>query len=122
MIKGRKQGDCGMGEAIRYFTGIGNTVSIPLTDTQDYDIIVDNGKLNKIQVKTCWSKRNGVYTAELRTRTHQKGKLYSVKTLGEIDFLFIYSEDGLKYLIPFDIVEGKSSIYLGKKYKQYIIL
>jgi hypothetical protein len=121
MIKGRKQGDYGMGEAIKYFTSIGNTVNIPLTDTQDYDLIADNGKLNKIQVKTCYSKQNGIYRAELRTRTHQKGKLYSTKTLGDIDYLFIHSEDGKNYLIPDNIVKGLSSIFLGKKYKCYIV-
>ena len=41
-------GNAALGTAIGYFTNAGYTVSIPLTDTQDYDLIVDmNGVLKK---------------------------------------------------------------------------
>lgn len=33
------------------FSKIGYTVSVPITDSQDYDLIVDNGALLKVQVK-----------------------------------------------------------------------
>lgn len=29
--------------AMAYFSKIGYTVSVPITDSQDYDLIVDNG-------------------------------------------------------------------------------
>ncbi len=46
----KKQGDIGLGAAIAYFTFKGFTVSIPLTDSQDYDLVVDDGhKLSRIQ-------------------------------------------------------------------------
>ena len=34
-------GNAALGTAIGYFTNEGHTVSIPLTDTQDYDLLVD---------------------------------------------------------------------------------
>lgn len=38
--------------AIAYFSTNGYTVSIPLNDTQDYDLIVEkNGILQRVQVK-----------------------------------------------------------------------
>ena len=45
-------GNSSLGMAIAYFTNHNYTVSIPLNDTQDYDLIVEkNGILSKIQVK-----------------------------------------------------------------------
>ena len=37
----KKQGDWGLGRAIAYFTLKEYTVSVPLTESQDYDLIVD---------------------------------------------------------------------------------
>lgn len=38
--------------AIAYYSKLGWTISIPVTDSQDYDLIVDTGtKLLKVQVK-----------------------------------------------------------------------
>lgn len=49
----KKQGDVGMGIAIGWFASKGCTVCIPLTDSQDYDLIVEiKNKLKKIQIRT----------------------------------------------------------------------
>jgi len=49
----KNQGDAGVGQAIAYFTKLGYIVSIPLTDSQDYDLIVEiEDELKKVQVKT----------------------------------------------------------------------
>ena len=37
----KQKGNCGLGMAIAYFSTNGYTVSIPLNDTQDYDLIVE---------------------------------------------------------------------------------
>jgi HJR/Mrr/RecB family endonuclease len=62
-INSKKQGDIGMCYAIAYFSKMGYTVNIPITDSQDYDLIIDReGKLLKVQVKTTKFKiRDGVY-------------------------------------------------------------
>jgi hypothetical protein len=53
----KKQGDVGMGVAIGYFAARGITVCIPLTDSQDYDLVIDlDDVLKKVQVKTTTSK------------------------------------------------------------------
>ena len=57
-INSKKQGDIGMCYAIAYFSKLGYTISIPITDSQDYDLIIDNGiELLKVQVKTTKFKR-----------------------------------------------------------------
>ena len=37
----RKQGDVGVGAAIAYFTEQGYMVAVPLTDNQDYDLVIE---------------------------------------------------------------------------------
>ena len=44
----KAQGDIGLSQAIAYFAKEGYTVCIPLTDSQDYDLIVENGKLWRV--------------------------------------------------------------------------
>lgn len=40
----KEKGNSGLGIAIAYFTTHGYTVSIPLNDTQDYDLVVEKEK------------------------------------------------------------------------------
>ena len=42
-INSKKQGDIGMCYAMAYYAKLEWTVSIPVTDSQDYDLVVDNG-------------------------------------------------------------------------------
>lgn len=42
VINSKKQGDVGMCYAIAYYSKLGWTVSIPITDSQDYDLLVEN--------------------------------------------------------------------------------
>lgn len=59
-----KQGNVGLA----YYSKLGYTISIPLTDSQDYDIIVDTGNtLLKVQVKTTTCRRDsGNYQLNLK--------------------------------------------------------
>ena len=52
-INSKKQGDAGLGQAIAFFTLKGYNVALPLTDSADWDMIVEiDGVLKKVQVKT----------------------------------------------------------------------
>ncbi len=49
----KEKGNTSLGMAIAYFTSQGYTVSIPLNDTQDYDLIIEkNNILQTVQVKS----------------------------------------------------------------------
>ena len=79
----RQKGDVGLGCAIAYFAQQNWTVSIPLTDSQSYDLIIDdkNG-LKKVQVKTTEQQEpNGVFKVDLRTC----GGNQSFKTVKKFD-------------------------------------
>ena len=65
----KEKGNSGLGLAIAYFTTKGYTVSIPLNDTQDYDLIIDkNNELKRVQVKSTGCKtKYGNYQVALKS-------------------------------------------------------
>lgn len=117
----KKQGDVGLSFAIAYFSSKGHNVSIPLTDSQDYDLIVDiDDKLYKVQVKTSSYIRNNVYSVSIST----KGGNRSYSTIKKfnnqmVDYIFILTENKDMYLIPTTILTNTSSINLSEKYQEY---
>ena len=117
----RKQGDVGLGAAIAFFTQKGITVCVPLTDNQEYDLIVDDGRLLRIQVKTTYSKTpSGNYIVTLKTSGGNKSRQMVKKfDSSQCDKLFILTESNEKYLIPTSVLDITNSITLGKKYDQY---
>lgn len=124
-INAKKQGDIGLGLAISYFCGLGYTVSIPLTDSQEYDLVVDNGiKLNKIFIRTSTVKKNNGFEVNLRTQ----GGNYTQKSKQKLfnptccDYVFIACSNGTSYYIPSDKITNTSSITVGnKKYHEFKI-
>lgn len=53
----KEKGNSSLGIAIAYFSTNGYTVSIPLNDTQDYDLVVEKeSKFYSIQVKSTGCK------------------------------------------------------------------
>ena len=76
--KNKQKGNCGLGMEIAYFSTNDYVVSIPLNDTQDYDLIVEkNGILQRVQVKAtgCIGK-GGNYQVALKSCGGTKGKTY----------------------------------------------
>lgn len=65
----KQLGNIGLGQAIAYYSIKGYCISIPLNDSQDYDLIVDiEGYLHKVQVKFTSSKApSGNYVVGLRS-------------------------------------------------------
>ena len=95
------QGNWAVGQAIAYWTKLGCAVSIPLTDSQDYDLLIDIcGKIAKVQVKSCTYKRAGKYVFNLSV----KGGNRSYNTIKKfdkqkVDMVFVATPEG-SYLIP----------------------
>jgi hypothetical protein len=117
------QGDAGLGAAIAYFSLLGYTVSIPLSDSQDYDLIVDfNGKLNKVQVKTSNSKQtNGSFRVTLKVSGGNKSRA-SIKRFCDntCDYLFVLLSNGNKYLIPRADIRSDTTITIGIDYQEFL--
>lgn len=122
MLNSRRQGNVGIGSAVAYFTSIGATVSIPLTDSQEYDLVVDiKGTLKKVQVKTSIYKRDGRYEVHLATRGGNQSWSGVSKKFNpdKVDELFILTGDGKRYCIPTSKVKCKTYLIPGVKYRKY---
>lgn len=117
----KEKGNSGLGIAIAYYSSKGYTVSIPLNDTQDYDLVVDkDGKLYKVQVKAtaCKTKYNK-YQVALKSCGGTNGKTYKTVIDTNIDEIFIVTDTMEMFLIPIEEIKNKSTLNLCQKYEKY---
>jgi len=119
-----KQGDLGEARAIYELTKKGYTISTPLTDSDKYDLIIDDGTtLSKVQVKTSGCKVRGGYQVNLVTAGSTPiSYKRRVREDNDYDILFVLSEDDRCWLIPTENIDAKTALVVGtKKYKDYEI-
>ena len=123
VINSKKQGDVGMCYAIAYYSRLGWTVSIPITDSQDYDLSVENTDNNilKVQVKTSrYLTEGGTYQVSLKTCGGNKsGQTIKKMDKNYIDLVFVLVDDGSCYSIPTEKIESSGSMNLGDKYSEF---
>ena len=114
----KEKGNTGLSLAIAYYGSNGYTVSIPLNDTQDYDLIVDDGKqLQKVQVKFTNNRpknKLSCYEVALKSCGGTKGTTYKTVKDTNIDILFVVCGDCTMYEIPKQIIKNTSTITLRK--------
>ena len=109
----KDKGRTGLAIAIGYYGSKGYSVSIPLNDTQDYDIIVDNGTLKRVQVKCTGCLDNyGRYSVSLRSCGGTNGSVYKRVIDTDIDILFVVCTNGWLFEIPKSVITQKNTISL----------
>ena len=120
----KDKGRAGLSLAIAYFGSNGYTVSLPLNDTQDYDLIVDkDNKLSKVQVRfTDEYSKYGVYVCPLRSTSGTTRKTISTIKDTSVDLLFVATSNMSLYLIPKKDIINSSAINLGEKYEKYQVI
>ncbi len=102
----QRKGDYAVTRAIASFTKAGLDVSLPITESAPYDIVVDdNGKLKKVQVRYFSGK-----LVELR-RIHSNSKGYVIKKTKKdaYDWLYALSDNNEEYLIK-QCLDGRRSV------------
>ena len=101
----KDRGRAGLSLAIAYFGANGYTVSVPLNDTQWYDLIIEkDGIFNTVQCKFTSSIDNRV---NLRSCGGTKGTVYDNLLNHPVDILFCADKDFYMYSIPVkDIIEA----------------
>lgn len=101
----QRKGDTAVAQAIATFTKLGMDISIPLTESAAYDLIVDDGTPVRVQVR--YTSADEV---DLR-RIHSNSSGYVVKKTiaGAYDWMFIYKSSGEQYLIK-ECLHGRRSI------------
>ncbi len=116
----KEKGNAGLEIAIAYYSTNGYTVSIPLNDTQDYDLIVDkNNVLKKVQVKatSCKTKYNK-YQVALKSCGGTKGETYKTIIDTKIDEVFIVTDTMEMFIIPIEEIKNKTTLNLCEKYEK----
>jgi hypothetical protein len=113
------QGNIGLGRAIAFFTRIGAIVSLPLNDSQAYDLVIDSGTLCRVQVKTTSqkSKNDRVFLVKLESCCHNFRKNFDSSAS---DLLFVLTSDNTAYCIPTDVILVKTSLHLDERFDKYI--
>ncbi len=117
----KEKGNSSLGIAIAYFSTNGYTVSIPLNDTQDYDLIAEKeNKFYSVQVKSTGCKtKYGNYQVALKSCGGTKGTTYKTIIDTKVDLVFIVTSDLSIYLIPKNEIKNKTTINLCSKYERY---
>lgn len=117
----KERGNAGLSFAVAYYGCNGYTVSLPLNDTQDYDLIIDDGnKLYKVQAK--FSKQRseyGVQRVSLRSLGGTKGSVYKRLVETDVDLVFCVNPEMEMWSIPKSAINQTNSISLGTAYDQY---
>ena len=110
----KKQGDTGLALAIAWFAKNEFTVCLPLTDSQDYDLIVESeGELKRVQVRTTTQiAASGKFMVNLRVLGGNRSGTGVVKKSQALkyDVLFVVTDHGDQYLIPKCDIERLSSL------------
>lgn len=115
----KDKGRADLAAAIGYFGIHGYTVSVPLNDTQDYDLIIDNGTLYRVSCKaTSQRTKYGVSVVSLRNTGGTQGRVYGRECDKDIDYVFVLNEAQEMWLLPKDILTI-NTINLGEQYVQY---
>lgn len=85
--------------AINYFTLNGYTVSIPMNDTQWYDLIIEkNGRFETVQCKATNTESGAI---DFRSTGGTNGGVYdNLLNHSELDWLFCVNKDLNMWLIP----------------------
>ena len=120
-ITNKQRGNCGVGIAIGYFSTNDYIVSIPLNDTQDYDLLIDkDNQIKSVQVKyTSCKTKYGIYQVALKSCGGTKGRTYKTVIDTKVDYLFIATDNLDLYLIPIGEVTNRSTLNLCDKYQKY---
>lgn len=116
----KEKGRAGLAIAIGYFGSHGYTVSIPLNDTQDYDLLIDkDNTISRISVKaTAQRSEYNIPIVNLVNSGGTKGSVYGRECNKNIDYVFVVNEEQSMWLLPKNILKTKN-MYLGEKYQKY---
>jgi hypothetical protein len=96
MRRTQRKGDIATARAVATFTALGYDVSIPLTESAAYDLVVDDGDgLHRVQCKYVTGRE-----VDLR-RIHSNSSGYVVKAVppNAYDWLYVLRPDGSEYLL-----------------------
>jgi hypothetical protein len=117
----KQKGNLAVASAIKHFVSAGYTVSIPLTDTARYDLVVErDGTFLAVQCKYAgYEGHPGVFSVPLYVcgGNRSAGNRRLRYREGDFDLLFVLCANSRMYVIPFEEVAGQTTINIGRESK-----
>lgn len=110
----RKQGAIAVAKAIAWFTRNGYNVSIPVSETQRYDLIVERGgTCYRVEVKSTTNR-----DVDLRTNGgNQSGHgVSNILSTEDAELLYASTADG-EFILPVFLIGGRQTIIPPQKYQ-----
>lgn len=117
----KEKGIAGLSMAIAYYGSNGFGVSLPLNDTQPYDLVVDTGaELHRVQVRaTGQLAPSGAYVVSMKSAGGTNGSVYARVSESNVTRLFVLCTNGDMYDIPRENFEhARSSLTLSGKIEE----
>ena len=115
----KDKGRAGMSMAIAYFGSNGYTISIPMNDTQWYDLVVEkDGVFKTVQCKATGNCENSI---ALRSMGGNAGKAYDNVLNHPVDILFCLDSAKNMFAIPVSAIRAagnKNSIKLSTEHRK----
>ena len=113
----KDKGRAGLSLAISYFSLNWYTVSLPLNDTQWYDLIIEkDGIFQTVQCKFTATKDNAII---LKSNGGTKGQTYDSVLNHQLDYLFCANENLDMWLIPLTDLKQSGNTKAIKLRKEY---
>ena len=96
----KNKGRAGISLAIAYYGANGYTVSLPLNDTQDYDIVIEkNNHFETVQCKVTGTD-NGLVSLRTCGCDTKGSKVYKTVIDTDVDYLFCVDKEKHLFHIP----------------------
>lgn len=108
----QRKGDIAKAHAISTFTELGYDVSLPITESAPYDLVVDTGEdIYRVQSKYM----TGIQVDLRNIHTNGKGTVVKKAKENDYDWLYVYKPDGGEYLVK-ECLVGRSSLNPREKH------
>jgi hypothetical protein len=118
----REQGLLGLTDAIAWFGAHGYAISLPLIDSQPYDLVVDGRDgLQRVQVKTTTQRsQRGTFIVQLCTRGGNQS-FHTTKYFDPdlVELLYVRTDAGERYLIPTYAITARTSLTIGERHAPF---
>lgn len=113
-INSKMKGQYSEAKALLEFQKRNIPVALPWGDNERYDMIAEfNGKLNRIQVKTCNEEKNGGVVCYCRSSTNHTTNKSLDTYEGQVDyFVFVNQTYDIIALVPIEETHGQKSMTL----------
>lgn len=113
-MNNKTKGNISEARALYEFQKYNIPVCLPWGDNERYDMIAEfNGKLNRIQVKTCNEEQNGAICCYTRSSTNHTTNKKLSTYVNEVDyFVFVNQTYDLIAIVPIEDIGEKKQIRL----------